>query len=398
MRRIFTSESVTEGHPDKVCDQLSDAILDSILEQDKEAHVACECFASTGAVFVMGEISTTAYVDMQKIARDTIREIGYTGSEMGFDADTCAVITMINEQSPDIAIGVNRSLENRAGKMDENDLIGAGDQGIVYGYACDETASYMPMPIYLAHKLAMRLAKVRKENIVANLRPDGKTQVSVEYEDDKPVRVASILISSQHTPEADYKELKEQIWKQVVLEVIPNELIDSDTQFLVNPTGRFELGGPHADTGLTGRKIIVDTFGGTGHHGGGAFSGKDPTKVDRSASYYARYVAKNLVAAGLCKRCEVSVAYAIGVAQPFSLYVDSFGTGVVDDERLLEIIKEVFDFRPNAIINQLNLRRPIYKSVASYGHFGREDLDLPWEQLDKQEELRTYYESDPSDQ
>lgn len=393
MKRIYTSESVTEGHPDKVCDQISDAILDAILAQDPDAHVACETFASTGAVFVMGEITTKAYVDIQKIARNTIREIGYTGSDMGFDADTCAVVTLINEQSPDIAVGVNSSYEHRLGGEDENDSVGAGDQGIVFGYASDETESFMPMPIYLAHRLAKRLATVRKEDIVTNLRPDGKTQVSVEYEDGLPVRVSSVLISAQHTPDADQSDLKEQIWKEVVQPLIPMNLLDSETAFYFNPTGIFEMGGPQADTGLTGRKIIVDTFGGIGHHGGGAFSGKDPTKVDRSGSYYARYVAKNLVAAGLCKRCEISVAYAIGMAQPFSVDLDTFGSGVTSEENLLAIVDKVFDFRPNALINSLDLRRPIYKQTAAYGHFGRDDLDLPWERLDQVEALRREYEA-----
>lgn len=393
LRRILTSESVTEGHPDKVCDQISDAILDAILEKDPDAHVACETFASTGAVFVMGEITTEAYVDIQKIARNTIREIGYTGSDMGFDADTCAVITLINEQSPDIAVGVNNSYEHRLGGEDINDSVGAGDQGIVFGYATDETESLMPMPIYLAHLLAKRLATVRKEDIVKNLRPDGKSQVSVEYEDGKPVRVHSILISAQHNPDADYSDMKEQIWKEVIQAVIPMRLIDSETAFYFNPTGIFEMGGPQADTGLTGRKIIVDTFGGVGHHGGGAFSGKDPTKVDRSGSYYARYVAKNLVAAGLCQRCEISVAYAIGVARPFSINLDTFGTGVASEEKLLEIINKVFDFRPNALITSLDLRRPIYKKTAAYGHFGRDDLDLPWEKLGQVDALRREYEA-----
>lgn len=390
MKRVYTSESVTEGHPDKVCDQISDAILDAILSKDPDAHVACETFASTGAVFVMGEISTSAYVDIQKVARDTIRDIGYTGEDMGFDADSCAVITLINEQSPDIAIGVNKSYEYKRGETSEDDLIGAGDQGVVFGYACNETETYMPLPIYLAHNLARRLAQVRKEGIVQNLRPDGKTQVSVEYEDGKAVRVCSILISTQHGPEAEAGALKEDLWREVVMPIIPQELIDSDTEFFVNPTGKFEIGGPQADTGLTGRKIIVDTFGGRGHHGGGAFSGKDPTKVDRSGSYYARYVAKNLVAAGLCEECEVGVSYAIGMSQPFSLFVDSNNTSHLGDERLLEIVKEVFDFRPNAIIRELDLKKPIYKEIASYGHFGRDDLDLSWERLDKIDQLKTY--------
>lgn len=390
MKRIYTSESVTEGHPDKVCDQISDAVLDAILTEDEQARVACETFATTGVVVVMGEISTTAYVDIQKIVRDTVREIGYVGSDMGFDADTCAVFSAINEQSADIALGVNESYEHKAGLKDANDEIGAGDQGVVFGYATDETESYMPLTIDMAHRLARRLTEVRKAGIVANLRPDGKTQVSVEYVDGNPVRIDAVLISTQHTPQAEYDVLKAQIWDEVVLKTVDPSLIDADTRFYFNPTGRFEKGGPHADTGLTGRKIIVDTYGGASHHGGGAFSGKDPTKVDRSASYYARYVAKNLVASGLCHIAEVGVSYAIGMSQPFSLYVDSKGTGIHDDERLLEIVNEVFDFRPGAIIEQLDLRRPIYRQTASYGHFGRSDIDLPWERLDRTAALKKY--------
>ena len=392
MKRIITAESVTEGHPDKVCDQISDAILDALLEQDPQSRVACESFATTGAVFVMGEVTTEAYVDLQKIVRETIRRIGYTGSEMGFDADTCAVISSIHEQSPDIAQGVDCAYEVREGEdekeKDPYDRIGAGDQGVVYGYASDESESGMPLPIDLAHKMARRLAQIRKEEIVPHLRPDGKTQVSVEYENGEPKRIASVLISTQHDAKAVYKELKEQVWKEVVLATLPSSLLQPDTKFFFNPTGKFEIGGPHGDTGLTGRKIIVDTYGGVGRSGGGAFSGKDPTKVDRSASYYARYAAKNMVFAGLAKKLEIGLSYGIGMAHPFSMYVDSFGTGILPDETLLDIVQEVFDFRPAAIIDQLQLRRPIYKQTAAYGHFGRTDIDLPWEAVDRVEELK----------
>lgn len=385
MRKIFTSESVTEGHPDKLCDQVSDAILDAIIAKDKGARVACESFATTGAVYVMGEITTNAYVDIPTIVRNTVKRIGYVGSDMGFDANTCAVITSISEQSPDIAMGVNQSFESKESGGEE---IGAGDQGLVFGYACNETDVYLPLPIYLAHKLARRLAYVRKESIVKGLRPDGKTQVSVVYEDGKPVIIDGILISSQHNPDLSMKKLKEDLWREVVLPVVDHKYLDSDTKFFVNPTGRFEIGGPHGDTGLTGRKIIVDAYGGFSRSGGGAFSGKDPTKVDRSASYYARYVAKNMVASGLCDQLEVGVSYAIGMAEPFSLYVDSFGTGKFSDEHLLAIVKKHFDFRPGRIIENLDLLRPIYEETACYGHFGRDDLDLPWERLDKVEALK----------
>nr|WP_072513852.1 methionine adenosyltransferase [Ndongobacter massiliensis] len=389
MRHLFTSESVTEGHPDKLCDQVSDAILDALLEQEREARVACECFTTTGAVFVMGEISAKdAYVDIPSIVRKTVCEIGYDNPASGFDGHTCAVLTAINEQSPDIAQGVNAALEAREGDTDPYDRIGAGDQGMVFGYACDETESFMPLPISLAHALAQRLALVRKEGRVAHLRPDGKTQVTVEYEDQKPVRVDTVLISTQHDPQAKIAELRKALWEEVVCPVIDASLLDEKTKFLVNPTGRFEIGGPQADTGLTGRKIVVDSYGGFGRVGGGAFSGKDPTKVDRSASYYARYIAKNLVAAGAASHVEVGVAYAIGVAKPLSLYVDSFGTGCVSDERLRAIVESCFDLRPAAIIDALQLRRPIYRKTAAYGHFGREDADFTWERIDRVAEIR----------
>lgn len=389
MRHLFTSESVTEGHPDKLCDQVSDAILDALLEQEPEARVACECFTTTGAVFVMGEISAkNAYVDIPSVVRKTVCEIGYDKPAAGFDGNTCAVLTAINEQSPDIAQGVNAALEAREGDEDPYDRIGAGDQGMVFGYACDETESLMPLPISLAHALAQRLAFVRKEGRVNHLRPDGKTQVTVEYEDQKPVRVDTVLISTQHDPQATIEELRKALWEEVVCPVIDASLLDDKTKFLVNPTGRFEIGGPQADTGLTGRKIVVDSYGGFGRVGGGAFSGKDPTKVDRSASYYARYIAKNLVAAGAASRVEVGVAYAIGVAKPLSLYVDSFGTGCVSDEKLREIVESCFDLRPAAIIDALQLRRPIYRKTAAYGHFGREDADFTWERTDRVAQIR----------
>ncbi|WAM34353.1 methionine adenosyltransferase [Caldicellulosiruptor morganii] len=385
MRKLFTSESVTEGHPDKICDQISDAVLDAILEKDPYARVACEVAVTTGLVLVMGEITTKCYVDIPKIARDTIREIGYTRAKYGFDADTCAVITSIDEQSPDIAMGVDRALEAKLGEMtdDEIEAIGAGDQGMMFGFACDETPVLMPMPIYLAHKLARRLAYVRKEGILTYLRPDGKTQVTVEYEDDRPVRVDTIVVSTQHSPEVTHSQIEADVIEHVIKPVIPEGMLDKNTKIFVNPTGRFVIGGPQGDSGLTGRKIIVDTYGGYARHGGGAFSGKDPTKVDRSATYAARYVAKNIVVAGLAKKCEVQISYAIGVARPLSIRVDTFGTGRIDDEKIAEIVKRVFDLRPAAIIRDLDLRRPIYKKVAAYGHFGREDLDLPWERTDK---------------
>ncbi|MEQ2128558.1 methionine adenosyltransferase [Caldanaerobacter subterraneus KAk] len=390
MRRLFTSESVTEGHPDKICDQISDAILDEILKKDPYARVACETAVTTGLVLVMGEITTECYVDIPRIARDVIKDIGYTRAKYGFDADTCAVITSIDEQSPDIAVGVNKALEARRGELTDAEIeaIGAGDQGIMIGFACDETEELMPMPIMLAHKLARRLAEVRKNGTLSYLRPDGKTQVTIEYEEDRPLRVDSVVVSAQHAPEVDHDTIEKDIIEHVVNVIIPENMMDKNTKIFVNPTGRFVLGGPQADSGLTGRKIIVDTYGGYARHGGGAFSGKDPTKVDRSASYAARYVAKNIVAAGLAKKCEVQVAYAIGVATPLEVEINTFGTGKISDEKISEIVKKVFDLRPAAIIKDLDLRRPIYRQVAAYGHFGRHDLDLPWEKTDRVDILR----------
>jgi S-adenosylmethionine synthetase len=384
-RRLFSSESVTEGHPDKICDQISDAVLDAIIGQDPNGRVACETAVTTGLVLVMGEITTNCYADIPKIVRETIRGIGYTRAKYGFDCDTCAVITSIDEQSPDIALGVNKALEAKTGEMSDSDIeaIGAGDQGMVFGYACDDNPEYMPTPIALAHKLTRRLAEVRKTNVLEYLRPDGKSQVTVEYEDGRPVRVDTIIISSQHDAAVDHDQIEKDVIEKVIKPVIPDALIDAKTRFLVNPTGRFVVGGPQGDSGLTGRKIIVDTYGGMARHGGGAFSGKDPTKVDRSAAYYARYVAKNIVAAGLAKQCEIQAAYAIGVAKPVSILVDTFGTGKCSNQEITELIRKHFDFRPAAIIQSLKLRRPIYKQTAAYGHFGRIDLELPWEQLDK---------------
>ncbi|MBQ7718720.1 MAG: methionine adenosyltransferase [Clostridia bacterium] len=387
MKKFFTSESVTEGHPDKMCDQISDRILDAILEQDKEARVACETCTSTGFITVMGEVTTTCWVDIQKIVRDTVKEIGYTDSSYGFDASTCAILNCLHGQSPDIAMGVDRSYEAKAGE--ESDLItGAGDQGMMFGYACDETPTLMPLPISLAHKLSKKLTDVRKSGELKYLRPDGKSQVTVEYDGDKPVRIEAVVISSQHDKDVTLDQIRKDIIDKVIMPSVPREMIDGGTKIFVNPTGRFVVGGPHGDSGLTGRKIIVDTYGGMARHGGGAFSGKDPTKVDRSAAYMARYVAKNIVAAGLASKCELQLAYAIGVARPVSVRVDSFGTGKVSDEELAEIVTKTFDLRPGAIIETLGLRRPIYAQTAAYGHFGRDDIDLPWERTDMAEKLK----------
>ena len=392
-KRLFTSESVTEGHPDKMCDAISDAILDALMEKDPMSRVACETASCTGFVLVTGEITTNAYVDIPKIVRETVKEIGYDKSEYGFDGNTCAVMVSIDEQSSDIAMGVDKALEAKENQMSEEELeaIGAGDQGMMFGYATNETEEYMPYPISLAHKLAQQLTKVRKDGTLTYLRPDGKSQVSVEYdENDKPVRLEAVVLSTQHDPDVTQEQIHEDIKKYVFDPILPAELIDENTKFFINPTGRFVIGGPHGDAGLTGRKIIVDTYGGYARHGGGAFSGKDCTKVDRSAAYAARYVAKNIVAAGLADRCEIQLSYAIGVAQPTSIMADTFGTGKVSDEKLVEIIRENFDLRPAGIIKMLNLRRPIYKQTAAYGHFGRNDLDLPWEKLDKAEDLKKY--------
>lgn len=388
-KQLFTSESVTEGHPDKICDQISDAVLDAIIEKDPIARVACETCVTTGMVLVMGEISTQYYVDISRIARETIRKIGYDRAKYGFDCDTCSVVTAIDEQSTDIALGVDKALEAKKGEMTDKEIeaIGAGDQGMMFGYACDETPEFMPLPISLAHKLAIRLTQVRKDGTLNYLRPDGKTQVTVEYEDNIPVRVDTIVISTQHSPDVDHDTIEKDIVEKVIRVVIPEKLINN-TKYFINPTGRFVVGGPQGDSGLTGRKIIVDTYGGYARHGGGAFSGKDPTKVDRSASYAARYVAKNIVAAGLAKKCEVQLSYAIGVAKPISILVDTFGTGIISEDRLIELINKNFDLRPAAIINGFNLRRPIYSQVAAYGHFGRPDLDLPWEKIDKAQILK----------
>jgi len=384
---LFTSESVTEGHPDKICDQISDAILDAILAEDPYARVACEVAVTTGLVLVMGEITTKSHIDIQTLVRDVIRDIGYDRAKYGFDADTCAVLISLEEQSPDIAQGVDQALESRTGQQDPSAIIGAGDQGIMFGYATDETPELMPLPISLAHKLSQRLAYVRKEGILPYLRPDGKSQVSVEYVDDLPVRVDTVVVSTQHDPEIEHEQIEADIIEHVIKPIIPEQFI-KDTKFLINPTGRFVLGGPQADSGLTGRKIIVDSYGGAGRHGGGAFSGKDPTKVDRSATYAARYVAKNIVAAKLAKKVEVQLAYAIGVAKPVSLMINTFGTGVLPESEIEALVEKHFDLRPAAIIETLDLRRPIYRQVASYGHFGRPELDLPWERTDKAEILR----------
>ena len=388
-KRLFTSESVTEGHPDKMCDQISDSILDAILEHDPAARVACETSVSTGLVLVAGEITTNCYVDIPKIVRKTVEEIGYTRAKYGFDSDTCAVLTAINEQSADIAMGVNEALESKTGEQkDDLEAIGAGDQGIMFGFACNETPELMPLPISLAHKLAKRLSDVRKNGTLDYLRPDGKTQVTVEYDGDKPVRVDTIVISTQHGPEVDGKTIEKDMIEHVINKIVPSDLLDEKTRYFINPTGRFVIGGPQGDAGLTGRKIIVDTYGGYARHGGGAFSGKDATKVDRSAAYAARYVAKNIVAAGLADKCEIELAYAIGVAQPISILVETFGTGKVEESKLTELVEKHFDLRPAAIIRDLELRKPGYRNIAAYGHFGRTDLDLTWERTDKAEILR----------
>ncbi|KKE79507.1 methionine adenosyltransferase [Oceanobacillus caeni] len=390
-RRLFTSESVTEGHPDKMSDQISDAILDEIIKNDPNARVACETTVTTGLVLVAGEITTSTYVDIPAIVRKTVKEIGYTRAKYGFDADTCAVLTAIDEQSPDIAMGVDKALEAREGKMSDEAIaaIGAGDQGLMFGFACDETEELMPLPISLAHKLSKRLADIRKENIVDYLRPDGKTQVTVEYdENNNPVRIDTIVISTQHHPEVSQEQIEKDMKEQVILPIVPKELLDDHTKYFINPTGRFVVGGPQGDVGLTGRKIIVDTYGGYARHGGGAFSGKDSTKVDRSAAYAARYVAKNIVAAGLAKSCEVQLAYAIGVAEPVSISIDTFGTGTVHETKLVDAVRKVFDLRPAGIINMLDLRKPIFKNTAAYGHFGRTDVQFPWEKLDRVDELK----------
>ncbi len=389
-KRLFTSESVTEGHPDKICDQISDAVLDAIYEKDPQARVACETAVTTGMVMVMGEITTNCYVDIPKVVRNTIREIGYDRAKYGFDCDTCAVITSIDEQSSDIAMGVDKALEAKIGEMSEEQIqaIGAGDQGMMFGFACDETPELMPMPITLAHKLTLKLSEVRKNGTIKYLRPDGKSQVTIEYDGDKPVRVDTVVISTQHGADVSHDTIEKDIMEHVILPVIPKELLDEGTKYFINPTGRFVVGGPQGDSGLTGRKIIVDTYGGYARHGGGAFSGKDPTKVDRSAAYAARYVAKNIVAAGIARKCEVQLAYAIGVAKPVSVLVDTFGTAVISEEKISEIVNKHFDLRPAAIISKLNLRRPIYRKTAAYGHFGREDAEFAWEKTDVADALR----------
>ena len=390
MKRLFTSESVTEGHPDKICDQISDAVLDSILARDPMARVACETAVTTGMVLVMGEISTSCYVDIPKVVRNTIKEIGYDRAKYGFDCDTCSVLTSIDEQSGDIAMGVDEALESREGEKDEVEAVGAGDQGMMFGFATNETPEYMPSPIAMAHRLSRRLTEVRKNGTLSYLRPDGKTQVTVEYDDNKVVRIDAIVISTQHDEHVSQEQIREDLMEHVIRAVIPAELLDESTKYYINPTGRFVVGGPQGDSGLTGRKIIVDTYGGYGRHGGGAFSGKDPTKVDRSAAYAARWVAKNLVAAGIADKLEIQLAYAIGVAKPVSIEVENFGTGKLSDEEITNIVEKVFDLRPGAIIRDLDLRRPLYRQTAAYGHFGRNDLNLPWEQLNKVDEIKKY--------
>ncbi|MHC6181252.1 methionine adenosyltransferase [Clostridium sp. JNZ X4-2] len=390
MKKLFTSESVTEGHPDKMCDQISDAILDAILKQDPYGRVACETATTTGMILVMGEISTKCYVDISKIVRKTVKEIGYTRAKYGFDCDTCSVLSSIDEQSSDIAMGVNQSLEAKKGQMEETDAIGAGDQGMMFGFATNETPEYMPMPISLAHKLAKRLAQVRKDGTLRYLRPDGKTQVTIEYDDNKPIRVDTIVVSAQHDELVTKEQIESDIIEHVIKPVVSQKFLDENTKYFINPTGRFVVGGPQGDSGLTGRKIIVDTYGGYGRHGGGAFSGKDPTKVDRSAAYAARWVAKNLVAAGVADKLEIQLAYAIGVAKPVSITIDTFNTGKVSEEKIVNIVEKVFDLRPAVIIRDLDLRRPIYRQVAAYGHFGRTDIDLPWEKLNKVDDIKKY--------
>ena len=390
MKRLFTSESVTEGHPDKICDQISDAVLDSILSRDPMARVACETAVTTGMVLVMGEISTSCYVDIPKVVRNTIKEIGYDRAKYGFDCDTCSVLTSIDEQSGDIAMGVDEALESRKGEKDEVEAVGAGDQGMMFGFATNETPEYMPSPIAMAHRLSRRLTEVRKNGTLSYLRPDGKTQVTVEYDDNKVLRIDAIVISTQHDEHVSQEQIREDLMEHVIRAVIPAELLDESTKYYINPTGRFVVGGPQGDSGLTGRKIIVDTYGGYGRHGGGAFSGKDPTKVDRSAAYAARWVAKNLVAAGIADKLEIQLAYAIGVAKPVSIEVETFGTGKLSDEEITNIVEKVFDLRPGAIIRDLDLRRPLYRQTAAYGHFGRNDLNLPWEQLNKVDEIKKY--------
>ncbi|WP_294369064.1 methionine adenosyltransferase [uncultured Clostridium sp.] len=390
MKRLFTSESVTEGHPDKICDQISDAVLDSILARDPMARVACETAVTTGMVLVMGEISTSCYVDIPKVVRNTIKEIGYDRAKYGFDCDTCSVLTSIDEQSGDIAMGVDEALESREGEKDEVEAVGAGDQGMMFGFATNETPEYMPSPIAMAHRLSRRLTEVRKNGTLSYLRPDGKTQVTVEYDDNKVVRIDAIVISTQHDEHVSQEQIREDLMEHVIRAVIPAELLDESTKYYINPTGRFVVGGPQGDSGLTGRKIIVDTYGGYGRHGGGAFSGKDSTKVDRSAAYAARWVAKNLVAAGIADKLEIQLAYAIGVAKPVSIEVETFGTGKLSDEEITNIVEKVFDLRPGAIIRDLDLRRPLYRQTAAYGHFGRNDLNLPWEQLNKVDEIKKY--------